>query len=917
MDKIAYKQIGKNLECFKEKYEQQDFIYKFLECIGNSNTLVDRYRNRRSIVTRFEGLLIKKKLAYRFCAVEKMSSELEGLKKDPLVIKNKAAILMVSDGNTVLAYDLSADESYENKINKLYTDYSFFSPLWGVLKYRAIEESAADVKAAEKMAKIHDQIRRYNDIATDDDIHDLNIFMTRLLFCFFAEDTGIFEEKLFTDSIVRYTKKDGSDLAEYLSMSFEVMDMLTRDPNVINSIYLHFPYVNGGLFHKYIKVPEMGFKVRKLIIECGDLNWGEINPDIFGSMIQAVVTPGLRGTLGIHYTSVPNIMKVIGPLFLNELKDEYYNLNRQHEELKNKFEIGEYTQKEYTQKCNPIIKKCRQLLIRMSRMKFFDPACGSGNFLIITYKQLRMLEIKILKLIVRGSSSQESLKFVDGSLINISQFYGIELDDFAHETAILSLWLAEHQMNRLFTTNFKVNIQALPLKTNMLIIQGNACRLDWEDVCPHIVEEEVFIMGNPPYLGNKLQNKEQKEDMKIALHGLKAYKSLDYIAAWFWKGAQYIKGDHTKVAFVSTNSICQGEQVAMLWKPILALGIVIPLAYKSFVWSNNAKNNAGVICIIVGMSRDYTGNRFLFSSDNKYSTVKTINPYLLSGQTVFIKKKSNSISNFPSLNFGSMPNDGGYLILSTDEKNKLLQENVNSKKFIKKLFGSLEFIQGKDRYCLWITETNKNEAEKIDFIKERLDKVKTYRQKSKRKTTQNLVDKYYRFGEVRYNEKIQIIIPSVSSERRDYIPIGFLGTDSVISNSAFAIYDAKIWLFGVLTSKMHMAWVKYVGGRLKKDYRYSAQLCYNTFPFPEISKEKEDQVAKAAEHILDVRDYYVGDTMATLYDPNKMPEDLRHAHHELDLMVESCYQKQLFNTDEERMKCLFNLYEKMTKENRV
>lgn len=907
---LSYKEIGKNLECFKLPITAPEVGFTLLRCIGDSEVVVKRYRDGKGIVARFDGLLIKKKLAFRACSTDELTEQLESLKADVVVAKNAAAILCVSDGITIMGYDPYAKESYENLLNKVYTDYSFFSPLWGVGKYRAVEENPADVKAAENLAKLHDEIRRYNDISSESDVHDLNIFMTRLLFCFFAEDTGIFEECLFTRSVKRYTKPDGSDLSEYLSASFEVMDMPDSRRIGIDIIYSQFPYVNGGLFGKHISVPAMGMKARDIILKCGDLDWANINPDIFGSMIQAVVTPELRGELGMHYTSVPNIMKLIGPLFLNDLLEEYDLLRKQQENAKNQLEIGIYTQKDYIKECKPIEDRCKALLLRISKMKFFDPACGSGNFLIITYKQLRLLETKILKLMSQ-MSGELKLTFVGGSMISIAQFYGIELDDFAHETAILSLWLAEHQMNKQFTKDFGVNIQALPLKTNCNIVQGNACRVDWNVVCPHTKEEEVFVMGNPPYLGSRNQEKEQKKDMQTVWGNVG--KSLDYISAWLLLGSMYIKNTHSKCAFVSTNSICQGEQVALIWKPIFDLKVNIYFVHSSFKWTNSAKHNAAVICVIIGLSSQKEKSNFIYKNNIKINT-DIINPYLTSGTSSFITRKSKPLSiSFPEMRFGNMLNDGGNLILTEEDVISFSNNYPILIPYIKNFIGSEGFINGKKRWCLFIPDEKVNELINISEIKTRFENITRQRAKSTEASTRLLSEYPNRFYFCCHKDTESIIIPRHSSERREYIPIGYLNKNHIIADSAFAIYDAQIWIFGILTSKMHMTWVKTVGGKLKTDYRYSATLCYNTFPFPKITESKRQEISDAADTILDIRDYHVGETLATLYDPDKMPADLREAHHQLDLIVDSCYQDTPFANDEERLECLFKLYEKMSK----
>lgn len=879
---ISYQQTEQELQAFKGTFSPEDIPYILLKAFGKTDADIRRYKSGKGIVVKFEGLLIKELLAYRSCSTILMDETLNAMKTDASIAKAAPRILAVSDGKRILAYDPKEAETYENPLNKLWIDFLFFYPLAGIERYRGIEENPADVKAAEKMAKLHDEIRAYNDFSSNADLHELNLFMTRLLFCYFAEDTGIFADDLFTGSINNYTKEDGSNLSDYLATAFEVMDK--QDRTDIPTIFSQFPYVNGGLFSKRIRIPQMGRRARKLIIECGQLNWKDINPDIFGSMIQAVVSPSQRGTLGMHYTSVPNIMKVIQPLFLDDLYEAYTEAQSN-------------------------VKKLRQLLVRISKMKFFDPACGSGNFLIIAYKELRKLEIQVWKKLGELSGGFE-LPFVN---IQLTQFYGIEIDDFAHEVASLSLRLAEHQMNRKFTAEFaNVDIPALPLGKSGNIVHGNACRVDWNTVCPHTKDEEVFVFGNPPYLGYSLQESIHKEDIKLVLGELKGYKKLDYIACWFLKASLYIN-QNSLAAFVSTNSICQGEQVTILWSELLSENIEIAFAYNSFKWNNNAKHNAGVTCIIIALSRKGKYKSKKVFEGNITRIVNNINPYLSESDAKFVEPLTKSMCKFPIMLKGSAAADFGQYILSESEKDQLLLDYPEIKKVVRRYIGSQELIRGERRYCIYINEEQLPYIVANKEIQRRAEIVRNERLKSKKEATRAWAEKPFYFMEDRVIDETSIVVPRVSSERRDYIPMGFVEKGVVVSDSAFAIYDAPMWLFGILTSLMHMAWVKTVGGRLKTDYRYSAQLCYNTFPFPKITEAKKQEIEEVAEEVLLVREDYPGKTLANLYDPEKMPDELREAHHKLDLIVESCYQDKPFANDEERLECLFKLYEKMTK----
>ncbi len=885
--------------------------YNLLYAFGKSERDIERYKDGKGILKTFDGLLIKGLFCYRAAPMTQLTNVLERLKQDQQVLKAAPKIIAVSDGVTLLAYDLREKDTYENQLERLPSDFAFFYPLMDVERVHYVEESPADIKAAEKLAKLHDELRSYNDFRSDDDLHDLNIFISRLLFCFFAEDTGIFEENLFTSSIQRYTKDDGSDLTDYLARTFNIMDVSLRSAETL-SIIKQFPYVNGGLFSKHIQIPRMGAKARRIIIECGELDWKDINPDIFGSMIQAVVNPEERANQGMHYTSVPNIMKVINPLFLDELRGEYNKLNEFYEQKLQMKNIGALSVKQFYEDLKPIIKKGDALLKRMSRMKFFDPACGSGNFLIITYKCLRFLEMDVLAL-QRKCTPEGEILFVDNSVISLSQFYGIELLDFPHEVAMLSLWLAEHQMNTKLNENFGVNTKALPLKNITQIVCGNACRIDWNEVCPHTPEEEVFVFGNPPYLGSRNQDSCQKEDMdSVFPKSYNGYRKLDYIACWFYKGAKFINQTSSKYAFVSTNSIILGEQVPILWNTLFdQFNIELSFAYTVFKWENNAKNNAAVSVIILGLSNLSSLPKFIYTKNEK-KIVTHIPPSLNENATYNVNKQTSQISGFPEMRRGNMPNDKEYLRLSPFEREAILAEYPEAEKFIRVQIGADEFINGILRYCYWIKDEDVKQAMQIRPIADAINNVREYRINSKDKTLHVQAQKPHQMREFYECGEMSLLVPIVSSESREYIPIGFVPQHTIIPNSAQVVYDANSFLFGILTSKLHMIWTKYNAGRLDNRIRYSIFLCYNTFPFPKISSEKKQGIESAAEDVLITREYYPEKTLAELYAPDKMPQDLREAHARLDDIVESCYPGYPFASDEARLECLFKLYEKMT-----
>ena len=882
-------QIEANLQKLVQSVSNESFIYDLLLAYGLPKASITRLQKGGMNLSKTEGEIIwKKKLIYKAVKNDDVHRVITELKADERLTKHDSRFIIVTDFETLLAIDRKTSDTLDINLLEIPKYFDFFLPMAGMEKAQHLSENPADVRAAERMAKLYDEIKKENTTETPETVHSLNVFLSRLLFCFFAEDTGIFEPDLFTNSIHSHTQPDGSDLQDYLEKVFEVMNTDHPERHCLPAYLDAFPYVNGGLFRTKHPVPLFTRRSRQAIIDSGDLQWCDINPDIFGSMIQAVITPEHRGGLGMHYTSVPNIMKVIEPLFLNELYEE--------------FEAAKGN-----------IKRLNALLQRIWKIKLFDPACGSGNFLIIAYKELRRLEMKIFKemdIVNQFHSNQFSG-------ISLASFFGIELDDFAHEVATLSLWLAEHQMNREFFAAFGRTKPALPLSETGNIVKGNACRLDWETVCPKHDGDEIYILGNPPYLGARLLNETQKCDMKFVFQGyVDGYNDLDYIACWFYKGANYIRNHNSECAFVSTNSICQGSQVATLWPSILKEKIEIDFVHQSFKWTNNAKSKAAVIVIIVGIRNETKKLKYIF-----YNTLKTsarnISPYLIEAENIFVQSRRVELSKLPTMNFGSMPNDGGYLSLSGEELNSIIKSDSNNSKFIKRYMGSKEFINDIKRWCIWIEDEDLKEALQKEFVIERIEKVKQHRLLSDRGVTNELANVSYRFAEIRYKKSNSIIVPATSSERRMYLPIGFLNENTIISNSANAVYDADAWVFAMITSRMHMTWLRAVAGRLKSDYRYSTALCYNTFPFPPISATQKQELEKHVYRILEEREKHSEKTLAQLYDPDKMPEGLREAHHQNDLAVERCYRSRPFETDEERLEYLFKLYEQMIEEEKT
>lgn len=880
------KEIENKLQGIIDNFSKEEFIYDLLLAYGISKTSVTRLKKGDFNLSKNKNeILYKKKIFFKVEEADKLLDTVDTLSKDESILKQQPRFMIATDYKHIVAKDLKIGKNLDIEIDELPKYFDFFLPLAGSEVYKASNDNKADRDAAYKMAMLYDLLREENpDIYNcKEAIHNLNIFLSRLLFCYFAEDTEIFEEEsIFTNTLVQHTDDNGSDTHEFLNRLFERLN--SKESDGFASYLTKFPYVNGGLFKDNIDTPIFSSKARKVLIELGDLNWKEINPDIFGSMIQAVVIDEYRSDLGMHYTSVPNIKKLIKPLFLDKLYEEF-------------------------EKSKDSVKKLRELNIRMSKMKFFDPACGSGNFLIITYKEIRLLEIMILQQIIELEQSG----FMVFSAISLEQFYGIEIDDFAHEVAILSLWLAEHQMNQYFEEQlegYTDHQSIIPLKKSGTIIPGNATRINWNDVCPTIEKDEVYIIGNPPYLGYSRQDNEQKKDMEITFTGIKNYKKLDYIACWFYKATKYIENANAKYAFVTTNSISQGEHISLLWPLIFERNQEVFFAYQSFKWTNNAKGNAGVVVAIIGIRNNENANKFLYQQNIKQN-VKNISPYLTNTQNIIISPQSKPLSDLPKMLKGSSPSDDGNLLLLEDEKNSLINDDIRIEKFIKKYIGAQEFIKGTQRYCIFVTEETLKEAYLIEKLVERFNKVKSFRLQSKKEATQKKAEIPHSFAELRYQNTDSILIPRHTSENRDYIPIGLFNADTVITDSAMAIYKAEPWVFTLVTSRMHMVWVRAVGGKLGTGFRYSNTLCYNTFPFPEITIKDKENLNLYAFSILEARAKYSSKTIEWLYNPNTMPNDLKQAHQDLDEAVDKCYRLKPFSNDTERLEFLFKTYEEM------
>ncbi len=881
--------LENRLKKLTEDINKETFIYDLLLAYDFPKATISRLKSGDLNLSKDPNeILLKKKLLFKSIGNEDLHDVIDRLSNDKQIAKNEPRLIIVTDFNILLAQDTKTKDTLDVNLEDLFKHSDFFLPWLGKEKTQFKNENIVDIKAATKMGQLYDSIIHDNQdiIQTNNGKHRLNIFFARILFCLFAEDTDIFKDNLFTNQLAKLTSDDGSDLKKYLEILFESLDI--KDKNKLSHNLQEYPYVNGGLFKDKLDLPYFSRKSRNIIIESGQLDWAAINPDIFGSMVQSIADPEERSNFGDHYTSVPNILKVINPLFMDELKNRF-KLYKTEKELEG-------------------------LLQEIYNLKIFDPACGSGNFLIVTYKQLCLLEIDILKELHKLNPNKwgNSSSGLTISGVNLNQFYGITIKDFDAEMSKLSLWLVQHQMNIVFKSVFGNARPSLPLSDAGNIKCGNSTEVDWKEICPKHTSGYVYLIGNPPYKGSGKQSQEQKSDMANVFEGIADYKNLDYISCWFYLASKYIIKSNAEFAFVSTNSITQGGQVGLLWKNILDSQLEIGFAYQSFKWTNNARSNAGVTCVIIGIRNVSKKDKFIFK-DSIIEKVNYIDPYLSKDNTTVVIKRSSPLSLFPKMLYGNKPADGGYLSLDRFEKDALIEKHANSVKFIKKLCGSDEFINGKERYCIWIEDKDVEDALLIPEIKSRINAVAEFRKKSKKKATQEKASSPHSFAEARFMERNSIIIPVVSSERREYLPIGFLDNQTVILNTAQAIYDPPLFIFAIIASRLHMLWTKTVGGRLETRISYSSSLCFNTYPFPEISVNKKKELEELVYGVLNERERYPDKTIADLYDPKIMPHKLKEAHRNMDDVIEKIYEPKGFNSDEERIKCLFNLYKEMAK----
>ncbi|MEG4814074.1 DNA methyltransferase [Microcoleus sp. K5-D4] len=794
--------------------------------------------------------------------------------------------ILVSDFQKFRLYDLDTNETKEFDLKDFVNHVHLFGFMAGYEKRVYKDEDPVNIAAAELMGDLHDRLKEIGYTG-----HDLEVYLVRLLFCLFADDTGIFNKGIFWEYIDLHTKEDGSDLAMHIASIFQVLNTPNekRFKNLDENL-AQFPYVNGKLFEELLQTAAFDKQMREILLKACAFDWGKISPAIFGSMFQAVMNETERRNLGAHYTSEKNIQKLIRPLFLDDLYSSF-------------------------EKAKSSKGKLKALHQKISSLHFLDPACGCGNFLIITYRELRDLEILIL--LELNKSGQLVMDVRSIIQVDVDQFAGIEYDEFAVRVAEVAMWLIDHQMNVKVSNEFGQYFVRLPLKKAAKIVHGNSLRIDWGSV---VAKEKLnFILGNPPFVGSKMMNETQRDDLLGIFNDAKGAGVMDYVSAWYVKAAELIQNSNIQVAFVSTNSISQGEQVGILWNVLFnEYKIKIHFAHRTFKWANEARKNAAVYCVIIGFANfDIAEKRIFEYEDIKGEPLeiqaKNINPYLVNGTDTTIQRRQNPLSNIPSIGIGNKPIDGGNYLFTTPEKEDFIKIEPRSAKWFRKWVGSDEFINNRERWCLWLGDCPPNELKQMPQALKRIEAVKKVRLESKSIPTQKLAQTPTRFHVENIPSGEYLIVPKVSSERRKYIPIGFSDSNTLSSDLLFVVSNSSLYHFGILTSEMHMTWVRYVCGRLKSDYRYSKDIVYNNYPFPEnVSDKQKQKVETAAQAVLDTRAKYPDSSLADLYDPLTMPPDLVKAHQALDKAVDLCYRPQPFVSELNRIEYLFSLYEALS-----
>ncbi|QVM84805.1 class I SAM-dependent DNA methyltransferase [Novosphingobium decolorationis] len=861
-----------------------EFPFAFAAATDGAKAAISKLRSGSTNKSDVQGgVLFGKKFHYAPALAGMTDGTLDQLRSSKKTKTSKPAILIATDGEMVAAEHPASGDTLHCRFAELGDNFGFFLPAAGKERYRAVEENPVDVKATGKLARLYDALTKANpDWGSDERRHEMNQLMMRLIFCMFAEDVGIFPDTQFSRLLFTHAGNKGEEARETIIAAFQAMNLPKAKREGLPHWTVELEYVNGGLFAGTVDAPRFDAVAFRYLREACGLNWREINPDIFGSMIQSVADPKQRSELGMHYTSVPNIMKVIGPLFLDDLDAEIH-------------------------KAWDRAKGLQQVLDRMSRIRVFDPACGSGNFLVVSYRELRARETRILRRLEDLNGPGSLAMF---SAIPISHFYGIEIADFAAETAKLALFIAEYQANASFAEVFGRSPAALPLKDAAHIRTENSLRIDWEGVCPPPGEgEEVFIAGNPPFLGSTYQSKEQKADLAhVFAEHIQSFAAFDFVAAWFFKASRYIRGRAAKAALVSTNSICQGYSVAALWPHILENDLEIGFAHKDFKWRNNASANAAVICSIIGIRNNGREPKRLFD-DGVESVVDNINAYLVVGPSLYVEAVRQGKFGLPFMDYGNKPADGGHLSLNVDERDAILNEDPEAERFIKRYMGSQEVTKGIERYCLWVSRSEYEAAKQIPVLAKRFDQVREFRLASTKEPTRRMAEWPFEFDQIRVQaDKSSILIPRHTSEHRPYLPCEWVSEGVVCSDANMIIYGAEPWCIPLIASRLHLVWIATVCGKLKSDFRYSNTLGWNTFPVPKFTADQLEALSASARNILRCRYSHYPATIAELYDPDKMPDDLRAVHRENDELLECMYIGRPFRNDTERLEKLFKLY---------
>ena len=906
MVQITINEVRKKLQVFAkehkndcdEKQHAQQFWRDLYSCFGLSKSSASMFEARVSKINGKRGYIDSFIPSLLLVEQKSLNRDLQDAYDQALeyamAIKEEAEkprYIITCDFQTFHLYDLhkSAKEPFICKLNELHSHADRFMFLADKKLETIIEETPINRKAAYQISKLHEKLLEDNFVGKD-----LEVFLTRILFCLFADDTGIFGEDNQFTNYIKSTREDGSDTGSAIATLFQILNTPhDKRQNSLDERLKSFEYVNGNLFAERTEIPFFSADLRKILIDCSVLDWSDISPAIFGAMFQAVLEENavnnkdrknIRRELGAHYTSERNILKVIQSLFLDSLWKEYESVKNNKTRLTALYE-------------------------KLSKLTFFDPACGCGNFLVVAYRELRNLENEIIEQLFFKSGSGGLLDISTLCRVNIGQFYGIEIDEVATHIARVALYITDHQSNLVAASKFGSTRATVPLVVTPHIHCGNALRTDWNDVIE--AEKCTYVLGNPPFIGKQWQTEEQKDDMKLIAGQLKNYGLLDYVTAWYIKATDYVNKE-TNVAFVSTNSITQGEQVAVLWQYLFSKQITINFAHRTFRWSNEGKANAGVHCVIIGFSKTGALSKYLFiyegsSSEYKNIKVKTISPYLIEAAYIPVINSRQTIGGGKSIAFGSMPNDGGNLLLTESECKELLANEPQAKPFIKLFIGGDEFINSIKRYCIWLVDATPSQIAAMPLIYERVSKVKQIRLSSKRETTRKLANTPTLFGEIRQPRSKYIAIPEVSSERRDYLPIAFVDSDIIASNKIYTMANATLYDFAILNSSMHMAWMKTVCGRLESRYQYSAGIVYNNFIWP---ANIDDSLTETANSILNARKQFETETLAVLYDPITMPLVLSKAHKINDKAVDKAYGYKDADDDVSRVSFLFKLYEK-------